>query len=129
MIEIRYSPPNELDISGTADELQTVRREILNLIESNLEQISFAADLSVAPSPYESALVKLVVVKGECPTKISLTDEKEIQVEGTADCLEGFASFFDFKPDVGKGAHSHFEYYDGNEWVAPDSIPLVISVK
>jgi hypothetical protein len=129
MLEIRYSAPHDLDISGTVDELRTVRREILHMIESDTARITFVADSSIEPSPYDSALSMLVVVKGQCPTKISLKNEEEIHIEGSPYCLEAFASFFDFKPDAGKGAHSHYEYYEGNEWIAPDSIPLVIGVK
>ena len=129
MIEIRYSAPYDLDISGTVDELQMVRREVLDLIKSDAARISFAANSAVDPAPYESALSKLVIEKSESPTKVSLTNENEIHVEGSLYCLEALASFFDFKPDAEKGAHSHYEYYAGNEWIAPDSIPLVIGVK
>jgi hypothetical protein len=129
MIEIRYSAPYDLDISGTVDELQLVRREILDLIQSDASQIAFDADNAIDPAPYNSALIKLIIRKGQSPTKVSLTNEKDIQVEGSPDCLEAFASFFDFELSVRKGAHSHHEYYEGNEWIAPDSIPLVISVK
>lgn len=129
MLEIRYSAPHNLEISGTVGELQMARREILDLIESGAARITFAADSSIDPLPYDSALTKMVVVKGHSPTKVSLKNEEELHVEGSPDCLGAFASFFDFKPNVGKGVHSHYEYYEGNEWIAPDSIPLVIGVK
>jgi hypothetical protein len=129
MIEIRYSAPNEVDISGTVDELQFVRREILNLTQSDASQIIIDADSDIDPAPYKSVLSKLIILKTDCSTKVSLKDEKEIQVEGSPDCLAGLASFFDFNLDDGKGAHSHYEYYEGNQWIAPDSMPLVISVK
>src|SRR2546423_8498146 len=110
MIEIRYTAPFDLDISGTVAELQAVRRTILNLIESDLDQVSFAADSSVEPSPYDSALAKLVVVKGQCPPKASVKNEKEVHVEGAAYCLEAFASFLAFKPEAGTGVHSPYEH-------------------
>ena len=128
MLEIRYSAPYELDISGTVDELQAVRRGILTLVKSDANRISFEADSAIEPSPYNTALSKLVIAEGQCPTKVSLKDE-EVHVEGSPYCLEAFASFFDFKPDAGEGAHSHYEYCEGDEWISPDSIPLVISVK
>lgn len=128
MIEIRYSAPYDLDISGTVDELQMVRREVLGLIESDAARISLAADSAIEPSPYKCAIPKLVIAKGQGPTNISLTNEKEIRVEGSPDCLDVFAAFFDFKPDAENGEHRHYERYKGNEWIAPDSIPLVISV-
>jgi hypothetical protein len=129
MIEIRYAAPNEVDISGTADELQSVRQAILDLAQSDASQITIDADSVIDPTSYKSALSKLIIRKAECPTKVSLKNEREIQVEGTADCLEAFASFFDFNSDDRKGAHSHYEYYEGNRWIAPDSMPLVISVR
>jgi hypothetical protein len=129
MLEIRYSAPYDLDISGTVDELQMVRREILKLIQSNATQISIDADSAIDPVPYHSALSKLIVVKGQCPTRVALKNEKEILVEGSSDCLDTFASFFDFEPDAEQGRHEHFEYSEGNDWTASDSIPLVISLK
>ena len=129
MLEIRYSAPDSLDISGSVDELQRVQSDILKLVQSDTRQISFAADSTIDPVPYQYALSKLVIVKGHCPTRISLKDEKEILVEGSSDCLEAFASFFEFEFDAEKASHAHFEYYQGNDWIAPDSIPLVIGVK
>jgi hypothetical protein len=108
MLEIRYSAPYDLDISGTVAELQMVRRAILDLIESDAAQISFTADSTIEPSPYDSLLSKLVIVKGNSPTKISLKNEKGVQAEGTPYCLEAFAAFFDFKPEAGRGTHSHY---------------------
>ena len=129
MLEIRYSAPYELDISGTVDELRMVRRQILDLLASDVDRVSFEADPAIESSPYDSSLSRLVVVKGQCPTRISLKNGEEVYVEGSPYCLEALASFFEFKPDAEKGAHSHYEYYEGNEWVAPDSVPLVIGVK
>lgn len=129
MIEIRYSTPSDLEISGVPEELQFVRREILALLKSEVSQIVFEADSNVESAPYSSVLSKLVIAKGHCPTRVSLKNEKEIYVEGSPNYLEAFASFFDFKTNAGKGKHSHYEYYEGNDWIAPDSIPLVINVK
>jgi hypothetical protein len=129
MLEIRYSAPYDLEISATVGEWQMVRREILDLIQSDAIQNSIEADSAIDPAPYHSALSKLIIMKGQGPVRISLKDEIEILVEGSTDCLEGFASFFEFESDAEKGTHSHFDYYEGNNWIAPDSIPLVIRVK
>ena len=129
MIEIRYSAPHYLDISGTVDELQLVRREIFDFIQSGVSDISFDADSGIDPTPYASSLSKLVIRKGQHQTKVSLMNGAEIHVEGSPNCLEAFASFFDFALSARKGEHLHYEYYEGNEWVASDSMPLVISVK
>jgi hypothetical protein len=129
MLEIRYSAPYDLEISAAVDELQMVRQEILDLIQSDVTRYSFEADSTIDPAPYHSALSKLFIRKGQGPVRISLKDEKEILAEGSPSCLEGFASFFNFESGAEKGAHAHFEYYEGNDWIAPDSIPLVVRLE
>jgi hypothetical protein len=128
MLEIRYSAPDSLDISASVDELCRVRLDILKMVQSGTRHNSFEADSTIHPAPYHYALSKLVILKRECPTRVSLQNEKEILVEGSPDCLEVFASFFEFEFDAEKGSHAHFEY-QGNDWITPDSIPLVICVK
>jgi hypothetical protein len=129
MLEIRYSAPGSLDISASVDELRRVRLDILKMIQSDTRQNSFEADSTIHPAPYDYPLSNLVIVKKECPARVSLKGEKEILVEGSPDCLEAFASFFEFESDAEKGSHAHFEHYQGNDWIATDSIPLVIRVK
>jgi hypothetical protein len=43
--------------------------------------------------------------------------------------LNALASFFVFEPGAAAGAHSHYEYFEGNEYVARESLPLVVSVE
>jgi hypothetical protein len=128
MIEIRYSAPYDLDISGTVDELQMVRREILEFIQSDACEIAFDADSAINPVPYKHALSRLIILKEQGPTKVSLADGREMRVEGSPACLDVFAAFFNFESSAGKGSHYHYEYYEGHECIAPDSIPLVISM-
>jgi hypothetical protein len=129
MLEIRYRAPNDLDISASVEELLSVRLRIFQLVQSNIRQISITANTAIDPAPYQQALSKLVIVQRHCPVRVSLQNEKEILVEGSSDCLETFASFFEFRSDAEQGSHTHFEYYQGNDRIAPDSIPLVIGVK
>jgi hypothetical protein len=129
MLEIRYSAPCDLEVSATVDELQKLRQGVLNLIASEATESSFEADSAIHPTPYHSALSKQVIVKTPYPTRISLQNETEIHIESSPSCLEAFASFFDFKSSDRKGEHSHYEYHEGNDCIAPDSMPLVISVK
>jgi hypothetical protein len=128
MIEIRYSPPNDLDVSGTVDELQTIRRRILDMTEAPASKIVLEANSAVDPTPYNSTLTRLSVQLSNGPAKVSVWDE-EVCVEGSREALEAFASFFNFEPDATERSHLHYEYYDGNEWIDPGSVPLVIRVK
>jgi hypothetical protein len=129
MLEIRYSNQNEVDISGEADDLQRVRQTIIDLAEGDHCTVALFADIGIRPDPYDSVIQKMLLMKGEGPTKISLLNEKTIKVEGLPENLKRLASFFDLESGVTTGQHSHYEYYEGNEWIAADSIPLVISVK
>ena len=129
MLEIRFSKPKELEVSGTVDELQSVRNQILALVENDIAQIAFECDGSINSMPYDSVLSKFIVRKSQLPTKVSLENSNELCVEGLPHCLEAFASFLDFEANSKSGRHSHYEYYEGNQWISPDSMPLVISVK
>ena len=128
MIEISYSE-NELDISGTIDELQEVRQKIIAFLDSNISSLVIEANPNFDPQPYLLTIPKMVIEKGQDPIKVSVVNANEVNVKGALESLEGFESFFDFDPGAKSGAHSHYEYYEGNEWVAQNSITLVIGIK
>lgn len=129
MLEIRYSNQCEFDISGKFADLQRVRQTIIDLAEGDHCSVALFADAEIYPAPYDFVIQKLLLMKGQGLTKVSLLNEKTIKVEGLPEKLERLASFFDFALASATGQHSHYEYHEGNEWVAPDSISLVISVK
>jgi len=129
MIEIRYTSPYDLDISGSPDELQLVRQRILDLRKSGALQVIVKADGAIDPSPYDLAIPRLVLLKGRGPTRISNKDAEEIQIEGSPENLEKLASYFDFEVGASKGDHLHYEYFEGIDSIAEDSIPLVVSVR
>jgi hypothetical protein len=130
VLEIRYSEPDGIEVLGTVAELEAVRRGISALVRDEGTQLAFEAGHACDPSPYERVLTKMVVAIGQSPARVSLAGD-EMRVEGAPESLEAFTSYFDFEPDAAAGTHSHFEYYEfeGNRWVAPGSIPLVISVR
>src|SRR5689334_8393786 len=111
MLEIRCSALNDLDISASVEELLNVRLRILQLVQSNIRQISITANAAIDPAPYQQAISKLVIVQSHCLVRVSLQNKKEILIEGSSNCLEAFASFFEFRSDAGQGSHTHFEYY------------------
>jgi hypothetical protein len=129
MLEIRYSNQGEIDISGKVDDLQGVRQSIIDLAEGNHCSVALFGESEFDPAPFNSVIQKILLMKGEGPTKVALLNEKTIKVEGQSENLKRLASFFDFASTSAMGEHSHYEYYEGNEWIAADSIPLVIRVK
>ena len=128
MIELRYCAPNELDISGTVPELHELRRAVLKAAASSAAVIEIDADSSIDPSPYDTVLSKLIVETVSGPTKVSVTNDT-VHIGGSSNCLEALASFLNFKSDAQEGDHAHYEHYEGNQWIAPDSVPLVLSVR
>jgi hypothetical protein len=131
MLEIRCSDQIEIEILGTAEELRAVGRDISAFVESDNSQIVFEANPSCDPTPYNRVIRRMVVVKTQSAAAVSLKSTEEMRVEGSPESLNAFATFFDFEPNATAGNHIHFEYYEyeGNRWVAPSSIPLVIYVK
>ena len=128
MIGIRYTPPNELDVAGSPDELESIRRRILDSVETH-DGIALEADATIDPTPYEAALARMTITEGRGPAKVTVRDGIEVRVEGSREALEALASYFYFDQGAGKGAHAHYEYYGGSDLIDPDSVPLVISVR
>ena len=111
--------------------LEVVKRGISALARGGGAPLAFEANRVFDPAPYERILKRMVVTLGQSPAKVSVAGADEMRVEGSPESLEAFTSYFDFGPDAAAGTHSHFEYYEfeGNRWVAPDSLPLVVSVR
>jgi hypothetical protein len=127
MIELRYSAPYSLDVSGTVPELQNVRRAVLDVAKSGV-RVELNADCSIDPQPYETALSKLIVSASAHPTNVMVSSDA-VYIEGAPNCLEALASFLDFNVGAKKGDHAHYEHYEGNDWIAPDAVPVVFSVR
>jgi hypothetical protein len=129
MIEIRWSEEtNEIELGGTPQDLQYVRQSILHLVHQTDEtQITISAAIDFDPSPYSSRLSCLVIDKSENFIRVQIAANC-LEVRGNHQNLEVFADWFDFESNMSQ-YHCHFEYYSGNEWISPDSLPLVISVQ
>ncbi len=127
MIEIRCSNQNEIDISGNPTELMELKQKILTMLNSTDDSVLIEAASNYDPAPYDSVIQRIIVARGNCPTKVSLVTGEEILIEGSPENLEGFLSRIDAA--VESNSHAHYEYWEGNEWIASDSIPLVVGVK
>ena len=131
MLRAYYSdrqPAAEIEISGTAEDLNAAREEILKFIRSHAQSLTFALDTAFDPSPYNSLLPMMVLSKGEGPTRVSVEGKQTLLVLGSPENLSRFASWFDYEVDAERGAHGHYEHYEGNEFIASDSVPLVIGI-
>ena len=128
MIKIIYTPPNELDISGSVSEMTNIKNNLLSFSEESSTEYTIKADKDIDPSPYEKALKSLKVHVTSGPTKISVANEQVI-VEGSRSSFEVFASYFNFSEGDLPGSHNHHEYFKGDDYIHPDSVPAVIGIK
>jgi hypothetical protein len=129
MIRISYSAPNDLEIAGSATDLEVIRHRLIGLLALPTQhEIRFEADIQFDPQPYTSAIPKLIIRKGQGPTKVT-AEKSSVQVAGSIDSLSAFASFLDFESEAMPGSHSHYEYYDGNPYISSDSVPLVVAIE
>jgi hypothetical protein len=42
--------------------------------------------------------------------------------------MQTLASYFHFDEGAPRGAHTHYEWFEGNDYIERSSVPLVISV-
>jgi len=101
---------------------------LLNFAGSSATSLVVEGETDFDPEPYDTRLKRMIIAKAEGPVKVSLFNAGQLLAEGSGDNLSKLASFFDFPLNSQRGHHAHYEYYEGNEWIAADSVPLVICV-
>jgi hypothetical protein len=129
MIELAATADGkEVEISGTRDDMRALRECILEVSSGRQAMASVEAATPRDPRPYDVALAGMDVrlVGGGVVARVC---RERLQVEGGAEELRGLASFFTFGRDAKPGDHAHYEYYEGNQWIRPDSVPLVIMMR
>ena len=91
------------------------------------EMVTVEAEVAYDPAPYESKLCRLVIQCVDERVRVTIQADT-LHIVGSRDGLHAFCSFLQFDGDAVPGRHSHYEYYDKHPFIAPDSLPLVISV-
>jgi len=129
MFEIRYSGVDEIELSASRNELEQLRTALFNLMKDDLREIRFETDNTIDPAPWESAGQALYIGRFGNAVKVSISVDSTLVIEGSDQNLDNFASFLSFDETTESGEHSHFEFHEGNDYITPDSIPLIISVK
>ena len=115
-----------LDISGTPLELGALADRIERL--SAGESISVHADAAADPRPYQRSLAAFEARISDGPVRVALSGDRVV-VTASVPMMRTFASYFRFEPGSPRGTHAHHEWFDGNEYVARDSVPLIVSVR
>lgn len=128
MLAIRWTAPVHLCISSDPAEFQTVMAQIRAVASGKIKTSMMQCDSFADARPYSHCLALLKVQLSGGPTKLSV-EGTVLHVSGAGRHLEVLASYFEFDDRCPSGSHNHFEYYDGNEFIAPDSVPLVVMVR
>jgi hypothetical protein len=115
----------ELDLSASAVELRRLAAALANLAPG--ERRRFAADTSTDPAPYARLLAWLEVGASGGAVRVRVVGDT-LHVSGSPSGLGTFASFLEFPNGARSGTHHHYEWWEGNEYIAADSRPLVVSV-
>jgi hypothetical protein len=131
IIEIGFSGTQnsgQIDLSGSPKALQFIGKSIINLVHDREKLICVVEAAIFNPTPYDICLKSLSICKSNTLIKI-LVLANSLYIQGSQDTLAIFASWLLDFDDTWCGHHRHIDYYEGNEWIDPRSIPLVISVK
>lgn len=129
MLEVCYSPFEDIDIHGLPNEIEDFRQRILGFLKTDTEKLQVETNKTVDPNQYELVAEGLEIVRKGEAVRVSVSDDKIVKIEGSKENLEKFSSFLEFEENAVTGRHSHYEHYDGNEWIASDSMPLIIGIK
>jgi hypothetical protein len=129
MIELRYSPNSGVRIEGPSEELLGIKARILGLAEVGVGKIELSGDSTGSPSPYDRWLERVVISSGRGPILASVGAKREFNITANPECLRVLASFFSVPEGAQPGWHTHLEFYPGNQWIAENSEPTVISLR
>ena len=134
MIEIRYSTKSErmnemADMSGSWRDYESLRKNILKFLESDNESILIDVDKDADSKGWNYVLEILEINQTGESVKVAVIENKILKIKGSKEKLEIFAAWMEFDEENASGYHAHYEYFEGNEYIDSESIPLVIGIK
>lgn len=134
MIEIRYSTKNKkanemVDMSGCWKDYENLRRDILKFLGSDNESILIDVDKNADAKGWNFVLENLKVEQNGESVKVSVIENRILKINGSKENLDIFAAWLEFEENTASGYHSHYEYFEGNEYINSESIPLIIGIK
>lgn len=128
MLRIRFTKNEGCDITAKPAELRAVGEVIQRLASAGHGFHSFSGDTSLPPEPYDRILSQLTIRVASGPV-CATVDGDTLTIEAGPEFLAPpFASFFNFDDDTPAGHHHHHEYFEGNDYISPKSVPLAIGV-
>jgi hypothetical protein len=124
VLSARYSDHSGVYLAGSPGDLSNLA---LDLELGRLATVELAAR---QPHPDDLALRVIDLRDSDGPLRLEIEDQTLVVSGDRAarDLLSKNVAFFvsDSSP-TDPGAHLHVEWYEGNEWIAEDSEPLVLA--
>ena len=117
---------DQLDISGPPAELNAVAAAIERLAPG--DRVSIPAGYTADPRPYARCLASLDLHVSTGPVRVAVEGTRAV-VTGRLPMLRTFASYFQFEEGPTPGTHGHHEWFEGNEYLARGSVPVVVGVR
>jgi hypothetical protein len=127
MIRICYSVSEGCVIFGAPARLRVICRRIRQIAAAQAGSAVIDTEINFNPQPYEHALSLLALSIGSGPVR-ALVEGSELYIRGSHGALEALSSFFDIADDAAHGHRVRHVYQEGHPHIAPDSVPLAISV-
>src|SRR5438874_5042002 len=124
-MRISYTAPYDLEISGAAHELHAIA-VALERAGTDWHDLTIRADCSGDAMPYRELLSQVEFQVGYGPVQIGILGQV-LRISSSANWLHVLSSYFQNASESLN--HAHFEYYDGAEHVAQNSVPLVVAVR
>ncbi|HMS42254.1 MAG TPA: hypothetical protein PKE69_18620 [Pyrinomonadaceae bacterium] len=129
MLRIGYSVDEEIVIFGSSKEIEELQQKVLDFLKTSVEKIQIETDNTIASDSFDFIAEGLEIVQNGKAVKVSVSGDKVIKIEGSKENLERFTSFLEFEENPIEGRHSHYEYFDGNEYIDSESLPLIIGIR
>jgi hypothetical protein len=129
MLHMRHIRGHGVRIDGTAGELEALRREIVRLAGDGTGSIVVPGQAGFDPAPYESVIAKAVLTVGPGAARVEVHDGVRMTLTASPDNLLRFASHLDVPEDAQHGWHAHYQYFEGTEYIAPESEPVLIALR
>jgi len=127
MLCIRYSPPDDLEISGDVSDLAAVADGLHRVAAQKISAIRIPADDTCDRGLYVMVLSELVLQRATGLPRVAVICNS-VEILGAAEGLDVVASYFEFPGDAEVGEHHHLEYYEGATHLLRQSCPVIITI-
>ena len=130
MIQIRYSPPNELELSGNTAELYSLTQEIIEFLASSQNNRTWKVETTANPNPYQMILPILSIRLSTAKKGMITVEESQLVLDGNKDFIRNFADNLPYDaedPKSGINYHVHYDSLSFGDVLSESSLEIILS--